>query len=170
MTLPPCGPSRSQVCAAPEVGSEQKKMMAIMKVGCGRGVLNLCMGRKEAGPLESTPLGPQSDFSWPTCQRGRLVGCALRHNDEVHATVGFFLALFRRGFAGPSGDARGVHTLLNDVFLGEIGACLSQFRGFGFTSIGKANDHQFGIRVVLQTESDVIAHALASIVKARCAC
>src|SRR4029077_16928149 len=60
--------------------------------------------------------------------------------------------------------------LLDDVLLGEMGASLRQLGGLRFLGIRKANDHQFGVGIILQTQSDVIANSFAGIVKARRAC
>src|SRR4029077_3944147 len=67
------------------------------------------------------------------------------------------------------GNTRFVYALLDNVLLGQIGAGLRQLRGLGFLGIRVADDYQLGRGIVLQTQSDVIAHALAGIVKPRCA-
>src|SRR5258706_105180 len=102
--------------------------------------------------------------------RSGLVGCALRHDDKVDATVSLFLSLFRRSFTGASGNSRSIHALLDDVLLGEIGASLRQLGGLGFLLVRETYDDQLGVGIILQTQSDVVTHALAGIVKARRAC
>src|SRR5882757_9163095 len=98
-----------------------------------------------------------------------LVSCALRHDDEVDAAVGFLLTLFLRSFASTSRDARSVYTLLDNVFLGEIGAGLCELCGLGLTTVSEADNDELSIRIILQAEGDVVTYALASIVKARSA-
>src|SRR6516225_7941333 len=96
-----------------------------------------------------------------------LVGRTLRDDNEVHAAIGLFLAFLRRGFSGARRDPRSIHALFDHVLLGEVGAGLREFRGLGFLGIGIADDHQFGARIVGQTQGNVVAHALAGVVKPR---
>src|ERR1700693_5959421 len=96
-----------------------------------------------------------------------LVGCALRHDDEVDAAVGFFLPLFLGGFASAGGDARLIDALLDNVLLGEVSASLRQLGGLGLFAVCITDNDELCSRIILQAQSYVIAHALASIVKAR---
>src|SRR5947207_3872054 len=66
--------------------------------------------QKRSGPGRDCSAGPDRKFPYeaghaePEIRRARLVpmalvGGAFRHDDEVDATVGFFLALFLRSFS-----------------------------------------------------------------------
>src|SRR5271165_4225361 len=103
------------------------------------------------------------------CEACGLVGCAFRHQHEVDSAVGLLRALLHGGFARAGGDPRGIDALLAQVLLGEIGTLLRQFRGLGFFLVRKADDDDLGVRVALQTQGHVVAHALASVVEAGCA-
>src|SRR3984893_14020196 len=96
-----------------------------------------------------------------------LVGCAFGDDDEVHPAVFLLHALFMRGFAAAGGDARGVNALLAEILLGEFGAGGSQLGSPRFTRIREANNDQLGVRIALESQGHVVAHALASIVEAR---
>src|SRR6266567_4590473 len=178
VTLPPGGPRCCQLC--PTQGVANKRSSKMLEARCNQRRQEKTTAKKDVGPAEIALPGPT--ISFPTRQvtpspkyaaRDRsswaLVGGAFRHDNEVDATVGFFLALFLRSFASTRGDARGVHTLLDDVLLGEIGASLRKLRGLRFLAVREANDNELGIGIVFQAQSNVIAHALASIVKAGCA-
>ena len=63
-----------------------------------------CIDKEKAGPVEIAPPSPQVIYQafqmTPSLNNTArdlpaLVGCALRHDDKVDATVSFFLSFFR---------------------------------------------------------------------------
>src|SRR5579871_6579950 len=98
---------------------------------------------------------------------GVLVRRAFRHNHKVHAPVRLFLSLFLGRFANSRRYARRVNALFAEVLLRTISAGLRQLGRLWFLGICVSNDHELRRRIVLQTQRNVIANALAGIVKPR---
>src|SRR5580765_1974249 len=178
MTFPPVGPSRRHDCAPEGAAARKAKTSNASAARRSNGESGEVFRIKKAG-LEKFPPSPLMIFvnedatlSTNCTVRERsssgLVGCALRHDDEVNATVCSGLVLLLRRFASACGDAGFVYALLDNVLLSEIGAGLSELGRLRFLTVGVAHDNQLSVRIVLQAESHVVADALASIVKARC--
>src|SRR6202790_2339402 len=122
--------------------------------------------QKKAGPPKSTSRESPLPSAVLSLSPG-LIRRAVRYEHELDAAVLLLRALLLRRFARPCRDARGVDALLAEVAFRQIRARRRQLGSLGLLGIGEAYDDQLGIRFVLQTQRNVVSHALAQIVKAR---